>query len=118
MEFLKKLWAKLVALFGPVGSIIEARITALSGLIVGGIGFMDWSPLTSLFGTSTSFNKEQIMALGAITFVKGIVSEITRRANDSLLKVTQAVEAAPEVVVAKKRIRKIIDKAGPEASAQ
>ena len=69
---------------------------------------MDWSPLTTLFGSSTQFSQSQVMALGAITFVKGIFSEITRRANDPLLKITQAVDSAPAVAVAKKRIKKIV----------
>jgi len=103
-EIKDKIWTVL----GPVGSIIEARITALTGLIVAGVGFMDWSPLTSLFGAGTAFNKTQVMALGAIAFVKGIFSEITRRANDPLLKVQAAVDEAPVVKKAKKQIKKTL----------
>jgi len=79
-----KTWFKVT--FGPVGSIIEARITALTGLGIAGVGFMDWAPLTNLFGAGTAFNKTQVMALGAIAFIKGVFSEITRRANDPTLK--------------------------------
>lgn len=104
-------WIKIKDMAGPVGSIIEARVTALAGLVTAGIGMMDWSPLTNLFGTGTAFNKTQVIALGGITFIKGIFSEITRRANDPLLKVTAAVEAQPELVEAKKKIRKVVDKA-------
>lgn len=101
---------KIKTVLGPVGSIIEARVTALAGLVTASVGFMDWSPLTNLFGAGTEFNKTQVMALGAITFVKGVFSEITRRANDPLLKVVASVEAAPEVVKAKKKIKKVLDK--------
>lgn len=108
MQFLKDAWAKLKSLFGPVASIIEARLTALAGLATAAIGMMDWSPLTNLFGMSTEFNKTQVIALGAITFVKGIISEITRRANDPFLKVSEAVTAAPAVAQAKKRVKKVV----------
>jgi hypothetical protein len=101
------IWTKIKSAAGPVGSIIEARVTALAGLVTAGIGFMDWSPLTSLFGTGTVFNQTQVMALGGIAFVKGIFSEITRRANDPLLRVQAAVDALPEVKKAKSRIKKI-----------
>jgi len=104
----KTIWEKIKAVAGPVGSIIEARATALIGLVTAGIGFMDWSPLTSLFGSTTQFSQNQVMALGAITFVKGIFSEITRRANDPLLKITQAVDEAPAVAKAKKHIKKVV----------
>lgn len=100
---------KIKSILGPVGSIIEARITALAGLVTAGIGFMDWSPLTSLFGAGTAFSKTQVMALGGIAFVKGIFSEITRRANDPLLKAETAIEAAPELKKARKKIKKVAD---------
>lgn len=102
----QKLWAVL----GPVGSIIEARATMLFGFATGAIGFMDWSPLLSLFGAGTAFNQTQVMAIGAIAFIKGAVQEITRRWNDPLLKVTASAEAAPEVAVAKNKIKKILSK--------
>ncbi len=104
----KTIWEKIKTVIGPVGSIIEARVTALTGLIISGVGFMDWSPLTSLFGSGTAFNKTQVMALGAIAFVKGVFSEITRRANDPLLKISQAADAAPAVAKAKRRVKKIV----------
>jgi len=102
----QKIKDKIWSIIGPVGSIIEARATAAIGLITGAIGFMDWSPLTSLFGAGTAFSKEQVMALGAITFVKGIFSEITRRANDPLLKVQTATVEVPELKKAKKKLKK------------
>lgn len=102
--------AKFWAVVGPVGSIIEARITLLVGLITGAIGFMDWSPLLSLFGESTDFNTKQITGLGAVIAVKGLVQEVVRRFNDPLLTVTKAADEAPEVAVAKKKIRKVLDK--------
>jgi len=106
----KDIHDKIWAVIGPVGSIIEARATALFGLVTAGVGFMDWSPLLNLFGTSTAFNQTQVIAIGAIAFVKGIFQEITRRANDPLLKVTAAADEAPEVAVAKKKIKQVLDK--------
>lgn len=78
--------AKLKTIFGPVASIINARLTMLFGLATAGVGLMDWSPLISTIGTSTAFNKTQVFALGAIAFVKGLVDEVARRANDTTLK--------------------------------
>lgn len=104
------IWQKIKTVIGPVGSIIEARVTALIGLVTAGIGFMDWSPLTSLFGSGTAFNKTQIMALGGIAFIKGIFSEITRRANDPLLKISQAADAAPAVAKAKRQVKRVVSK--------
>jgi len=86
----KTLWEKIKAwfkaVFGPVGSIINARLTMLAGLATGAIGLMDWSPLLSLFGSSTVFNKTQVIALGSITFVKGLFDELIRRRNATDLK--------------------------------
>lgn len=107
---LKAYHEKIWAILGPVGSIIEARATALVGLVTAGIGFMDWSPLLNLFGTGTDFNPKQVSALGAVVFVKGVIQEITRRFNDPLLKVQTAVDAAPEVAIAKKKIKKVLNK--------
>lgn len=104
----KEIHEKIWAILGPVGSIIEARATALFGLVTAGIGFMDWSPLLNLFGTGTDFNPKQVSAIGAVVFVKGIIQEITRRFNDPLLKVQAAVDKAPEVAVAKKKIKKVL----------
>lgn len=101
-----KIWTVL----GPVGSIIEARVTMLFGLITGGIGLMDWSPLLNLFGAGTAFNQTQVMAIGAIAFIKGVIQEVTRRFNDPLLKVQEAVATAPEVAQAKKAIKKTLKK--------
>lgn len=101
---------KFWAVVGPVGSIIEARLTMLFGVVTGAVGLLDWSPLLNLFGTSTDFNTKQITGLGAVVFVKGVVQEITRRFNDPLLKVTAAAEQAPEVAVAKKKIKKVLEK--------
>lgn len=82
----EKIKQKFWAVVGPVGSIIEARATMLAGFVTGAVGLMDWSPLLSFFGTTTAFTRAQVLALGAVTFVKGAVQEITRRYNDPSLK--------------------------------
>lgn len=101
---------KFWAVVGPVGSIIEARATMLFGFITGALGLIDWSPLLSLFGAGTAFNQTQVMAIGAVLFIKGAVQEIIRRYNDPLLTVTASAEAAPEVAKAKKKIKKVLAK--------
>lgn len=101
------------AVVGPVGSIIEARLTMIFGFITSVVGLMDWSPLLNLFGESTAFTKAQVLAIGAITFIKGVAQEITRRYNDPLLTITAAVKDAPEVAEAKKKVKKIVAKTPP-----
>lgn len=103
-EYHNRLWAVV----GEVFSIIWARITAVTGLVITAVGAMDWSPLLNFFGTTTDFNTKQLMGIGIVTFIHGIVAEIGRRHNDPLLKVTSAAEAAPEVAVAKKKIKKVL----------
>lgn len=69
---------QLLAFFKYSWTIFLARLTALSGLIVAGIGFMNWGPLLAL-NVDTGFSKNQIIWLGAISFVQGIATEIARR---------------------------------------
>jgi tetrahydromethanopterin S-methyltransferase subunit A len=77
--------------------------------VTGALGFVDWSPLLSLFGASPEFSSKQVMALGAIAFVKGLVQEVIRRANDPFLKISEVVDAAPEVEKAKKKVKKMVE---------
>ena len=54
----------------------------LSGVLIAAVGSMDWSPLTSIdFGTD--FKPHQLIGVGAVTFVHGVVTEIARRRNAS-----------------------------------
>lgn len=107
---LRQIHERIWYVIGEVFSIIWARFTAFTGLITMAIGAMDWSPLLNFFGTTTEFSTKQLIGLGAVTFLHGIVAEIGRRHNDPLLKVTTAAEAAPEVAKAKKQIKKVLKK--------
>lgn len=82
--------AKLKTLFGHVASIVNARITALTGLITMVFGSIDWSPLVNLVGTNPMFTKTQAITMGAMIFVKGIFDEILRRKNDPVLTIIEA----------------------------
>lgn len=41
---------------------------------------MDWSPLLGI-DFNTGFSRTQVISLGAISFVKGIFTELVRRRN-------------------------------------
>ena len=71
-------WDKTKAFFHYSTTIAEARFTAFTGLVIAGVGMMDWSPLLGV-DINTGFNKAQVLWLGGITFVKGLMTEIARR---------------------------------------
>lgn len=74
------MWTKIKQLWSDSGTILWARLESIGGLVTAAIGAMDWSPLLSL-DFSTGFNRAQVITLGAIMFVRGILLEITRRRN-------------------------------------
>lgn len=76
-----KLWSGWKA----AGSILNARVTAVSGFIVGVIGLLDFSPLLSL-GIETGLNWTHVAWTGGIMMAKGVIDEIVRRSNAKDLK--------------------------------
>lgn len=88
------------------GSIVLARLTSLTGVFVGALSFIDWSPIYTLFGSpSLEFNRTQTLFLGAILFVQGLVQEIVRRSNTVVTESAKLIPAqitVPEVKAAKK----------------
>lgn len=86
------IWESIKAFFNRSETILAARLTSIVGLVMGAVGFMDWSPLLS-FNFHTGFDSVQVMWLGGITFVKGLIDELLRRyrtmtaASGSLLPV-------------------------------
>lgn len=59
-------------------SILVARLTVVIGFLTVVIGSLDWSPLLSL-DIDTGFSKNQVIWIGIVTFVKGVLDEIARR---------------------------------------
>lgn len=72
-------WESIKAFFNYSETIVMARLEALTGLIVGAIGFMDLSPLYALFGESAGFSQWQVFWLGATAFIHGILLELARK---------------------------------------
>lgn len=75
-------WDAVKAFFVYSKTVFLARTEALIGFGTIVAGSMDWSPLLSL-DFNTGFNKTQVIALGAISFVKGIFTELARRIKPS-----------------------------------
>lgn len=77
---LQEWWTEILSFARYSHSLLVARLTMVSGFIVAVVGTLDWSPLLGL-NIDTGFNKNQVIWLGIITFVKGILDEIARRAK-------------------------------------
>lgn len=107
MSDVTRWWDDLKSWFKYSESILLARMVAFTGLITSAIGLMDWSPLLSL-DVSSGFSQAQVIWLGAVTFVQGLVAEFARRRNDPYMTVSTAVEAQPAVIKAKKQIKKTL----------
>jgi len=70
-------WDAIKAFFIYSETVVIARTEALVGMVVMACGAMDWSPLLGV----TNFDKNQVLYLGGISFVKGIFTELARRRN-------------------------------------
>lgn len=69
---------KILSFFAYSHTILVARITMLTGFLTAVIGGLDWAPLLGL-NIDTGFSKNQVVWLGIVTFVKGVLDEIARR---------------------------------------
>ena len=71
------------AFFKYSETVALARTEAIVGFVTVVIGSLDWSPF---FGM-TSFDQKQVVWLGSISLIKGVVTEIVRRRNSTLNQV-------------------------------
>lgn len=71
-------WDTVKAFFKYSLSILNARCTALAGLVTAAVGMLDWSPLLGL-NFDTGFSQKQVFWTGAVVFVKGLIDEVSRR---------------------------------------
>lgn len=77
---LQEWWTSILSFARYSHSLLVARLTMLSGFLVAVIGTLDWSPLLGV-NIDTGFSKTQVIWLGIVTFVKGVLDEIARRAK-------------------------------------
>lgn len=104
----KELYDKFWEWSNHAGTIVNARITALTGLFTSAISYMDWSPLWNLLGVDTGFSTKQAFWLGAGLMVKGIFDEIVRRAHTVTSEAGKLIPkdvTIPEVKAAKKKAK-------------
>lgn len=113
-DTIKSGWEGFWAFFKNSGTILLARLEVLVGFVISAFSFLDFSPLLALDMT-TAFNWRQTAFIGVVMMIKGVVSEITRRAGTTTVKDT----LVPDVVVEqpKTMARAIRAKAKAEARA-
>ena len=92
-----KLWTDFKAWFNYSWSIFLARLEVLTGILTGVIGGLDWTALTQL-DWSQGIKSTGTMIVAALLVIKGIVSEIGRRAGT----VTTAADQLVPVNIAEK----------------
>jgi len=77
---LQEWWISILSFARYSHSLLVARLTMVSGFLIGVFGTLDWSPLLGL-NIDTGFSRNQVIWLGIVTFVKGVLDEIARRAK-------------------------------------
>lgn len=92
------LWTNIKAWFNRSWSIFIARMEVLVGFLIGVMGGIDWSALINLDWRDAVYSKTNLL-VAALIIIKGIVSEMGRRAgtvvaaNNVLVPVSVAEKA-------------------------
>lgn len=73
-------WTGVKAWFKNSETIFLARAEVVVGFMIAVVGAMDWSPLLT-FDISSGFDTTQLLVVGGMIIVKGVISEIARRRN-------------------------------------
>lgn len=73
-------WTKIKQWFNYSWSILIARLEILTGFLIGALGGIDWTAITSLNWTDALANKNNLIVAGLL-ILKGVISEIGRRAG-------------------------------------
>jgi hypothetical protein len=94
---LTQLWTDIKKWFNYSWSILIARLEVLTGILTGVLGGLDWTALTQL-DWSQGIKSTSAIIVSALLIVKGIVSEIGRRAGT----VTTATDQIVAVNIAEK----------------
>ena len=71
-------WEAIKAFFHYSMTILLARITTLTGFVIAAAGAMNWGPLLGL-SMDAGFNRNQIIWLGSIAIIQGVIFELARR---------------------------------------
>jgi hypothetical protein len=87
---LTKYWTDLKAWFNYSWSVFIARMEVLSGILVGIFGGIDWTALTQL-DWSQGIKSTGTIIVATLLIIKGIVSEIGRRAGTVTTSTDQIV---------------------------
>ena len=61
----KSMWRSVKDWFYNAWSVFLAYVYGLIGAAIGVVGLIDWSPMLTLFQTSTNFTNKQLMGIGA-----------------------------------------------------
>lgn len=81
----KGLWQKTKDWFYNSHVVVKEYITGIIGAGVAIVGFMDWSPLWSLFQTGTSFTKQQLLFLGVSIVGSAVTGYMARTAGTKVV---------------------------------
>ena len=92
MTSLLNVWTKIKQWFNYSWSIFLARLEMLSGFLLGVVGGIDWDALANLSWGDAIYSKNNLI-FAAILLIKGIVSEIGRRAGTVTAMNSQLVAA-------------------------
>jgi hypothetical protein len=84
------LWTDIKAWFNRSWSIFLARLEVLTGVLVGMFGGIDWTALAQL-DWSQGIKSTGTIIVAALLIIKGIVSELARRANTVVTATDQLV---------------------------
>ena len=87
---MSNLWTDIKAWFNKSWSIFIARMEVLVGFIIGAVGGIDWSALVNLNWYDAVYSKTNLL-VAALIIIKGIVSEMGRRAGTVVAANSQLV---------------------------
>lgn len=90
LDYIKNLWTGVKQWFNYSWSVFIARIEVLTGLLVGIFGAIDWTALTQL-DWSDGIKNYNTLIVSAMFIIKGIVSELGRRAGTVTAENSQLV---------------------------
>ena len=79
-KLFSNIWTKIKAWFNYSWSIFIARLEVLSGFLIGALGGVDWTALINLNWQDAVYSKTNLL-VAALIVLKGIVSELGRRAG-------------------------------------
>lgn len=86
------LWTDIKGWFNRSWSIFIARLEVLVGFLVGVFGGIDWTALVNLNWYDAIYSKTNLL-VAALIIIKGIVSEMGRRAGTVVTATDQLVAA-------------------------